>query len=249
MSKRSKGMGGHQSARANKDEWLTPPALLHALGEFDLDPCAPIKRPWNTAKTHYTVLDDGLQLPWFRRVFLNAPYGNALWLWMERLAKHGTGTALLFARTETKGFSKWVWDEATAILFLKGRLHFHHVNGDRAPRNAGAPSVLAAYGQYDADMLVDSGLEGQFVPLRVPRIIAIAWNPTQQSWREIIDQLTQGEGGTVSVAKLYELVRGHPKTGSNKHWKAKVRQTLQRGPFTPLGEGRWKANTCQPCEK
>jgi len=29
----------------NKDEWLTPPYIIKALGEFDLDPCAPINRP------------------------------------------------------------------------------------------------------------------------------------------------------------------------------------------------------------
>ena len=39
--------GGH-------DEWLTPPNILLALGAFDLDPCAPIVRPWDTAALHYT---------------------------------------------------------------------------------------------------------------------------------------------------------------------------------------------------
>jgi len=27
------------------------------MGKFDLDPCSPIKRPWDTAKKHYTELD------------------------------------------------------------------------------------------------------------------------------------------------------------------------------------------------
>jgi hypothetical protein len=43
---------------ANHNEWLTPPEILIALGEFDLDPCAPTPstRPWSTAHTHTTLL-------------------------------------------------------------------------------------------------------------------------------------------------------------------------------------------------
>ena len=33
-----KGMGSHQSANMQNDEWLTPPHILDALGQFDLDP-------------------------------------------------------------------------------------------------------------------------------------------------------------------------------------------------------------------
>ena len=42
-------------APGKKDEWLTPPGILNRLGEFDLDPCTPIDRPWDTAKLHYNV--------------------------------------------------------------------------------------------------------------------------------------------------------------------------------------------------
>ena len=46
----------HVQSDDSKDEWLTPPHIIRALGEFDLDPCAPhiSRRPWNTAKRHYT---------------------------------------------------------------------------------------------------------------------------------------------------------------------------------------------------
>lgn len=56
-----------------KDEWLTPPHILEALGRFDLDPCAPINRPWPTADKHYTVNDKGLTQRWEGRVFCNPP--------------------------------------------------------------------------------------------------------------------------------------------------------------------------------
>jgi hypothetical protein len=39
----------------NNDTWLTPPTIIQSLGEFDLDPCSPINRPWNTAKNHYNT--------------------------------------------------------------------------------------------------------------------------------------------------------------------------------------------------
>lgn len=159
-------MGGHQSARMVKDEWLTPPAIIEALGPFDLDPCSPIDRPWPTAAQHFTLLDDGLKQPWHGRVWLNPPYGRETGRWLERLAEHpGGGIALIFARTETEMFFDQVWRKATALLFVRGRLHFHHVDGTRAKANAGAPSVLVAYGAGESAALAASGIEGKFVRL------------------------------------------------------------------------------------
>lgn len=165
---RVRGMGGHQSSAMLKDEWLTPPAVLERLGEFDLDPCAPINRPWGTAKHHYSIADNGLMKPWFGRVWLNPPYGgpSILGPWMRRIVDHGAGLALIFARTETEIFFETVWGAAHALLFLQGRLHFHHVDGTRAAANAGAPSVLIAYGEADAAILRDCGIAGRFVPLK-----------------------------------------------------------------------------------
>lgn len=162
---RESGMGGHQSAAMGKDEWLTPPHILRALGEFDLDPCAPISRPWETAKQHYTALDDGLSKPWTGRVWCNPPYGAEAARWLKRLAAHGDGIALIFARTETAAWVEHVWGKADAILFIAGRLHFHHVDGTRAAANAGAPSALVAYGLRNADWLRRCGIAGAYVPL------------------------------------------------------------------------------------
>ena len=79
------GMGGHQSSAMLKDEWLTPPEIIKALGSFDLDPCAPVIRPWPTAQEHYTILDNGLIKPWRGRVWLNPPYGE-IGPWARKLA-------------------------------------------------------------------------------------------------------------------------------------------------------------------
>lgn len=157
------GMGTHQSAAMKNDEWLTPPHVLQALGPFDLDPCAPVVRPWPMAAEHYTAHDGGLTKPWRGRVWLNPPYGQETGRWMQRLAEHGNGIALIFARTETAIFFPWVWEYATAWLFLKGRLHFHYVDGTRAAANSGAPSVLVAYGDNNAAALERSGLPGKLL--------------------------------------------------------------------------------------
>lgn len=173
-----RGMGGHHSAAAGKDEWLTPPRLLRALGPFDLDPCAASRwgewhpcgplhvRPWPTARHHVSAPDDGLRTSWFGRVWCNPPYGREAAAWLERMAAHGRGTALVFARTETDMFFAHVWPRATALLFLQGRLHFHHFDGRRAPANSGAPSVLIAYGERDAAALERADLAGAFIRLQ-----------------------------------------------------------------------------------
>lgn len=158
-------MGGHQSAAALKDEWLTPPNVIEALGAFDLDPCAPVTRPWETAAQHYTALDDGLSKPWIGRVWCNPPYGLEAAKWLARCAAHGNAMALIFARTETRMFFDHVWPKAQAVLFLEGRLYFHHVCGKRAAANAGAPSVLVAYGSANAECLKSCTLAGRYLAL------------------------------------------------------------------------------------
>lgn len=143
----------HDRVANGKDEWLTPNELLDRLGPFDLDPCAPVVRPWATAEQHYTIFDNGLKQKWKGRVWLNPPYGSQTGLWLSRLSEHGDGIALVFARTETKAFHKHVWPKASALLFLKGRLTFHHADGSAANSSAGAPSVLIAYGERNAACL------------------------------------------------------------------------------------------------
>jgi hypothetical protein len=81
----------------------------------------------------------------------------------------GGGIALIFARTETRYFQRYAFN-AHAILFLDKRVSFLHVDGRRAERNAGAPSVLIAYSERDAETLRTCGLSGRFVPLKGVRL-------------------------------------------------------------------------------
>jgi hypothetical protein len=146
------------------DEWLTPPEILRSLGEFDLDPCSPINRPWPTASRHFTIQDNGLLQQWHGRVWCNPPFGREAVLWMRRMADHGNGIALIPARTETAMFFETVWGMADAVLFLNGRPHFHRVDGTRAKFNSGAPICLVAYGLQNVAALHMSGL-GAVVPV------------------------------------------------------------------------------------
>lgn len=148
-----------------KIEWLTPPEIIHNLGEFDLDPCSPIIRPWDTAKKHYNEDEDGYNKEWEGRVWCNPPYGTQTGLWLKKCAEHGNAISIIFARTETKMFFDYVWDKADAIYFIKGRLKFYHVDGTQGG-SAGAPSVLVAYGKENALALSHYPLPGKFIPLR-----------------------------------------------------------------------------------
>lgn len=148
-----------------KDEWLTPPYLLEQLGPFDLDPCSPINRPWDTAGKHYTIEDDGLNKEWEGRVFCNPPYGTQTKLWLNKCAEYDNAIGLVFARTETRMFFESVWDKADAIFFIKGRLAFYKVTGEKG-KAAGAPSVLIAYGDNNVEALKNLKVPGKFIDLR-----------------------------------------------------------------------------------
>ena len=148
----------------NNDEWLTPPEIIKTLGGFDLDPCAPVNRPWDTARNHFCVHDDGLIQKWFGRVWCNPPYGRKTFKWLSKLHAHGNGIALIFARTETIGFHTEIWNKADAIFFFKGRLKFYRVDGTQGD-TANAPSCLVAYGKQNAETLKNCKLTGKYISL------------------------------------------------------------------------------------
>ena len=152
----------------NNDEWLTPKNITDFFN-FDLDPCSPIIRPWDTAKKHYTIEDEGLHKEWEGRVFCNPPYGKETQKWLDKCADYGNAIGLVFARTETRMFFSSVWEKADAIFFIKGRLSFYDVEGNKGG-TAGAPSVLIAYGAENVEFLRNINLNGCFVDLSERKI-------------------------------------------------------------------------------
>lgn len=167
-AKNGRGLLAHREV-SSTDEWFTPRSILEALGEFDLDPAAPIpsRRPWSTATLHYSTDDNGLVKPWDGRVWLNPPYDRyQIGKWLGRMAAHGNGIALVFARTDTAWFHDFIFPHASAILFLAGRVIFRDVRGKPSKWNPAAPSCLVAYSRSNADCLRKCGLKGKFVSLQ-----------------------------------------------------------------------------------
>jgi hypothetical protein len=151
------------------DTWLTPRWVLEPLGEFDLDPCAHPK--WPIAKEHYYWPEqDGLWLPWRGRVWCNPPYGELAKPFVERMALHGNGLLLIFARTETEMFRR-NWDCATAMLYLYQRIAFLDENLKQSDGGR-APSVLIAYGRENVEVLRAAKLSGQLPGALVTEWIA-----------------------------------------------------------------------------
>lgn len=155
---------GGEAGNATTHDWLTPPEILQALGLFDLDPCASQYQPWKTASTQFTIEDDGLAREWKGRVWCNPPYGPHAEKFLKRMAEHGNGITLIFARTETKAFQNYCWKRADGMLFMAGRIKFRLPGGGQSGQ-AGAPSVLIAYGEHNAALLRDSGIDGYYVSL------------------------------------------------------------------------------------
>jgi hypothetical protein len=150
---------GHESAVNKSIEWYTPSYIFDAMGiGFDLDPCSPGSDvvSWIPAKRHLTIADNGLNAEWAGRVWLNPPYGKETGKWLAKLAEHGSGIALVFARTDTQWFHKYA-TKADVICFVKKRIPFVRSDGERAG-SPGAGSMLLGYGRECKEAVVGSGL-------------------------------------------------------------------------------------------
>lgn len=147
------------------DEWYTPFGIFSFLGEFDLDPCAPIDPLWRTAKVMYNKNDDGLSQEWHGRVWLNPPYSRPLIeQFVRKMAEHGNGIALLFNRCDNAMFHDIIFPTATAMKFLRKRIRFYRPDGTRGD-SPGCGSVLVAWGEDNARIIRNCALSGKYVRL------------------------------------------------------------------------------------
>lgn len=187
----------HESTINESKEWYTPLYLFEGLGvSFDLDPCSPgpDKVPWVPATKHFTASDNGLKQPWKTSefVFINPPYGEDTPKWMEKLALHGNGIALVFNRSETEWFQRYV-PKADVVLFISGRVNFIPawladrywsgecmtkdgrlkwpkimpvIEGEQKKKSgSGAGNILVGYGEKAYDALIQAdGLGSVFFP-------------------------------------------------------------------------------------
>lgn len=147
------------------DEWYTPKELIASLGEFDLDPCAPVEPLWPTAKVMYNKNDDGLKQSWVGRVWLNPPYSRPLIeRFVEKMAAHNNGIALLFNRLDSVMMQEVILKKASAMKFLRKRIRFYRPDGTQGG-SPGCGSVLFAFGEENARILKENSLEGIYIDL------------------------------------------------------------------------------------
>lgn len=191
MSK-SDGFGHELPYKGKTNDWITPKWIIQAFNNlktgdahfptasteavgsskvgnmyFDLDPCASMTQPHPCAANQYTIVENGLLQRWVGMVYCNPPYGRHVGAWVKRMAEHGEGIMLIFARVETEVWQSEIFPTADGFLFPRRRVNFLKSDGTESKSSAGAPSAFVAWGNQAREALItlcDNGaLEGAFL--------------------------------------------------------------------------------------
>lgn len=122
---------------SNNHEWETPDHIYESMDSkyhFTLDVCATDDN--TKCDRYYTKEEDGLKGDWDKFNWCNPPYGRELPKWIEKAYKEtlrgNTTVVLMPARTDTKYFHEYIWDQAInswrpwieTVYMIKGRIKF-----------------------------------------------------------------------------------------------------------------------------
>jgi hypothetical protein len=139
------------------DDFLTPPELVEAMGEFDLDPCSSHRAERSFGRKQYRFPEEnGLLLPWVGRVFVNPPFSE-LQSWIDRFILHANGVLLVPARVEVGWFWK-LWHHCDGIFLTKGPVKYLCPEGKSPPGFFGG--AFCAIGRDNAESLKKIPLKG-----------------------------------------------------------------------------------------
>lgn len=162
----------HETTVGKTVEWYTPPSIFEALDiVFDLDAASPGFNNCFTPAKNCVVYDDGsgtvdylgtvsdkgdtffgdaLDMDWWGNVWCNPPYDRNMMAWVQKMADHGKGIMLVFARTDAK-WAQAALESCDAVCFIAGRVKF-------IDSTTGEPGGTPGSGSMFAQALRDSGL-------------------------------------------------------------------------------------------
>lgn len=139
----------HRAIGTGENEWYTPIEYISAVtdlfdGKIDLDPASSdLAQEKISAGTYFTIEHDGLQQPWFGKVFLNPPYSQpTIAQFAEKLASEWYAGNIEAAVVLTHNYTDTAWwhrlaSACTAVCFTRGRIAFVNPEGKKASPTQG----------------------------------------------------------------------------------------------------------------
>ena len=92
------------------------------------------------------------------------------------------------------------------------------------------------------DILVIKKPEGYLIMFKTPVTKEMDIRDSQSAtWKDVVATVLHQIGRQATLEQIYKAIEGHEKTKNNSNWQAKVRQTLQMGDFSHVGNGVWAA--------
>ena len=138
----------HRAKGTGENEWYTPAKYVElareVMGGFDLDPASSqIAQKGVNAGKFYTIDDDGLEQPWFGKVWLNPPYAQpAIAQFCEKMVNEYMVGNVSEAIMLTHNYTDTAWFHcaeaaSAAICFTRGRIAFESPDGKKAAPTQG----------------------------------------------------------------------------------------------------------------
>lgn len=90
-------------------------------------------------------------------MWLNPPYGKHTGTWVRKLADHGDGIALVFARPDTAWFQEAL-SSADIVCFVEKRIKFVNGQTGKSDGTPGAGSALLGWGTVAYTAILNSEL-------------------------------------------------------------------------------------------